>query len=93
MKTLSKPEFIDIMAKNHDMSKVEAEKSLAATLDTVGKILAKGDKVSFVGFGNFYTLKSNARNGRHPQTGAPIKIKASTRPAFRAGAKLKELCN
>ena len=90
---MSKPEFIALMAKDHDMSKAEAERTLDATLTTIGKAVAKGNKIQFVGFGSFYTLKSKARTGRNPKTGAPIKIKASTRPAFRAGAKLKALCN
>jgi len=93
MKPMSKPEFIDFMAKDNKLSKAEAERSLNDTIDSIGKALAKDNKITFMGFGNFYVLKSKARTGRNPKTGASIKIKASNRPAFRAGAKLKALCN
>ena len=93
MKPMSKPEFIDFMAKDQKLSKAEAERSLNATIDSISKAVAKGNKIQFVGFGSFYTLKNKARTGRNPKTGAPLKIKASTRPAFKAGAKFKALCN
>jgi len=37
--------------------------------------------------------KRAARNGRNPQTGATIKIKAAEVPKFRAGKGLKDAVN
>ena len=45
------------------------------------------------GFGNFETRKRGARQGRNPQTGKAISIKASVVPAFRPGKALKDLVN
>ena len=49
---------------------------------------AAGD-VALVGFGTFKAAKRAARTGRNPQTGAAIKIAASTMPKFSAGATFK----
>ncbi|MBT4485856.1 MAG: HU family DNA-binding protein, partial [Candidatus Latescibacteria bacterium] len=59
-------------------------------LSNIEKALAKGDKVSLVGFGTFSVSKRAARMGRNPATGAPINIPAANVPKFKAGKKLKE---
>ena len=47
--------------------------------------LAAGEKVQFIGFVNFEVRERAARQGRNPQTGKEIKIRASKVPAFKAG--------
>ena len=64
---------------------------LSATLEVIEKSVAKGKKVTLVGFGTFEARKRAARTGRNPQTGAELKIAAKTVPAFSAGKKFKEL--
>ncbi len=47
-------------------------------MDSVAKALKKKDgKVTLVGFGTFSKVRRKARKGRNPQTGEPIKIKAT----------------
>jgi DNA-binding protein HU-beta len=58
--------------------------------DTIAKTLKKGNKVTLVGFGTFSVTKRAARNGRNPQTGATIKIKAKKVAKFKAGKELSE---
>ncbi len=55
--------------------------------------LRKGGAIAITGFGNFEVRKRAAREGRNPQTGESIKIKASKVPAFRPGKGLKDLVN
>ena len=93
MKILHKPEFVELMAKNNKLSKADAERGLNMVTDTISKVLSKGDKIALMGFGTFYVLRTKARKGRNPKTGATISIKASNRPAFRAGQGLKKSCN
>ena len=50
--------------------------------------LKGGGKVTLVGFGTFSVSKRAARNGRNPQTGAVIKIKAKKVAKFKAGKEL-----
>ena len=52
--------------------------------------LKKGDKIRLPGLGIFQVRKRDARMGRNPATGEPIKIKASKKVAFRAAKDLKE---
>jgi DNA-binding protein HU-beta len=52
--------------------------------------LKKGDSVVLIGFGSFKTATRAARNGRNPQTGKVIKIKAKKVVKFKAGADLSK---
>jgi DNA-binding protein HU-beta len=55
--------------------------------------LAKKDEVRLVGFGTFLVSHREASEGRHPRTGALLKIPASYQPKFRAGKGLKDAVN
>jgi DNA-binding protein HU-beta len=87
---VNKSELIEQIAKSADISKAAAGRALDATVSAVKASLKKGGEVSLVGFGTFYVSKRAARNGRNPQTGATIKIKAAKVPKFRAGKALKD---
>ena len=90
---MNKEELVKEVAKKAKVSQKAAADVLAATLETVTKAVAKGQKVTLVGFGTFEARKRAARTGRNPQTGKEIKIAAKTVPAFSAGKKFKELVN
>ncbi len=66
-----------------------AKRTINAVLDSVMLSLKKNKKVGLYGFGTFEVVKGRARKGRNPATGEAIKIKASKRVRFRAGATLK----
>ncbi len=88
---MNKEELVKEVAKKAKVSQKAAADVLSATIDTVQKTVAKGKKVTLVGFGTFEARKRAARVGRNPQTGKEIKIAAKTVPAFSAGKKFKEL--
>jgi DNA-binding protein HU-beta len=67
-----------------------AEQAVACVLSSVTDALKNGEAVTLVGFGTFKVAKREARNGRNPQTGKTIKIKAKNVPRFTAGKMLKE---
>jgi DNA-binding protein HU-beta len=90
---MTKAELVEAVATAADVSKTEAERTLGAFFDTVVKTAKKGDKVAWPGFGSFTTSKSAARTGRNPQTGAPVKIAASTRMKFTSSTTLKAALN
>ncbi len=85
---MNKGELIETVAKNAKISKAAAGKALGCTLDAISKSLKKGDKVTLIGFGTFSVTKRKARNGRNPQTGKPMKIKAKKVAKFKPGSKL-----
>ena len=88
---MNKEELVKEVAKKASVSQKAAADVIAATIETIEKTVAKGKKVTLVGFGSFEARKRAARTGRNPQTGAAIKIAAKTVPAFSAGKKFKEL--
>ncbi len=103
---MNKPELVAEIQNNlGGVSKVEAEKALAAVLSSIKTAVKKAGKevklrdkdskdavaIQLVGFGTFSVGKRNARNGINPLTKQPIKIKARKNVKFKAGAGLKEL--
>ena len=86
---MNKSELVDALAAKTGASKAAAGSSIDALLEIITSTVAKGDDVSLIGFGTFKASKRAARTGRNPQTGATLKIAASTVPKFTAGAKFK----
>jgi len=84
-KIMNKAELIDKLAKDAGITKVQANDALDSFTNAVVASLKKGDRVTLVGFGTFSVSERAARNGRNPQTGAVIKIKARKVPKFKAG--------
>ncbi len=86
---MNKGEFVEALADRLDVSRAQADRALSAVLEIVTEQLAQGEKIAFTGFGSFEVSKRAARTGRNPQTGATIKIAATSVPKFTAGASLK----
>ena len=87
---MTKEELVAKSAQDAGITKTQADKALKSILSSIEGALAKGDKVSLVGFGTFSVSRRAARDGRNPATGAPIKIPAANIPKFKAGKKLKD---
>ena len=90
---MNKTELVAAMADAAEISKKDAEKALKAFTDVVADELKKGGKVQLVGFGTFEVSERAAREGRNPQTGETMEIKASRTPKFKAGKALKDMMN
>ena len=78
------------MAAKHELPNVKAVTMLTEMIDSIRGSLKKGAKIRIVGLGILQVKKREARMGRNPATGEPIKIKASKKVAFRASKELKE---
>jgi DNA-binding protein HU-beta len=87
---MNKGELIDQIAAKANVTKKDADVVLTAILDTIVDSVAEGEKVTLVGFGTFEARDRQAREGRNPSTGKPIKIPATRVPAFSAGKLFKE---
>ncbi|HBR77526.1 MAG TPA: HU family DNA-binding protein, partial [Lachnospiraceae bacterium] len=85
--------LVAAMAEQTNLSKKDAEAALKAFVDVVSEELKKGEKVQLVGFGTFEVSERAAREGRNPQTGETMEIKASKTPKFKAGKALKDMMN
>lgn len=90
---MTKSQLVDRVADRSEMSKRAATAAVDAVLEEIEGELQRGGEVSLTGFGKFHVADRAARKGRNPQTGEPVKIKASRAPRFTAGAGLKKSVN
>ncbi len=78
------------LSELHELPKRQANEMMTQVVEMIAKSLKKGDKIRLTGLGILQVRKRAARMGRNPQTGEPVKIKASKKIAFRAAKDLKE---
>jgi DNA-binding protein HU-beta len=90
---MNKTDLIEGMAENAGITKAAAKKALESMLIDVEGALQKGKRVSLVGFGSWSVSRRAARDGRNPQTGKTIKIKAKNVVKFKAGSDLSRAVN
>ena len=87
---MNKAELVEEVSAGVGLSKKETQKVIDAIVGTITDTLAKGEKVTLVGFGTFGVRQRMARRGVNPQTGATIQIPAKKVPKFLPGKTLKE---
>ncbi|MGO5291037.1 HU family DNA-binding protein [Porcincola sp. LCP21S3_C12] len=90
---MNKQELVAAIAEKAELEKDDAKKALNAFIEVVGDELKKGEKIQIIGFGTFEVSERAAREGRNPQTGETMEIKASRNPKFKAGKALKDSLN
>ncbi len=86
---MNKTELVAAVAAKTELSKKNAEKAVAAVLETVAETLAAGEKVQLVGFGTFEIREREARTAKNPRTLETVEVPATRVPAFKAGQALK----
>lgn len=90
---MNKKELLETITKTHAEDGI-TKKAVVAIIDDTFAAIAKGIKkagrFSFPDFGTFTVKSRAARKGRNPQTGAPIKIKASKSVKFKASPSFKK---
>ena len=87
---MNKVELVNAVAAKAEITKKDAEKAVAAVLDSIEGALVAGEKVQLIGFGTFEVKERAARTGHNPKTGEAIEIAAAKTPSFKAGAALKK---
>ena len=88
---MNKADLLRTIAEETGLTSKSCDAMLKSLTDIVIKAVAKGDKVSLIGFGNFHGIKREARIGRNPATGGKINIPAKTVPKFSPGKKFRDL--
>lgn len=83
--TMNNSDLIDLVAEKANISKTAAGAAINTLFDTIMGELKEGRPFARVGFGTFTVRARAAREGRNPQTGAPIQIKARKVAAFKPG--------
>jgi DNA-binding protein HU-beta len=90
MATMTKTQLVKLMAAKLEVTNKQA----AAFLDTLAETAVQQAKKNGVfvvpGIGRLKKVQRNARMGRNPQTGEPIKIKAKTVAKFYVAKAVKD---
>ena len=87
---MNKSELVAAVAEKAELTKKDAEKAVAAILDTIVEQVAQGEEIRLVGFGTFERRERKERTGCDPRTNQKITIPASKVPAFKAGKAFKD---
>ena len=89
---MNKSGLVAEVAKRTGASKADVARVIDTSMDVIRETVARGDRVSLVGFGTFERKRRNrriARNPRKPLT--PIVVPARDLPWFTAGKEFKEM--
>ncbi len=86
---MNKRELIEKVSSEMGLSKRTSGETVGAITSVITDALARGERVTLVGFGTFRVVSRKARTGRNPQTGETIQIPAKKVPKFVAGKALK----
>jgi nucleoid DNA-binding protein len=88
-KTVTASALLQTIADHMGIKKSEAKAMVEGYTDVVKAYVMKGAKVKIGDIGMIMIRARKARMGRNPQTGEPVKIKASKKLAFRQSAVMK----
>ena len=88
-KTVTASALLQTIADHMGIKKSEAKSMVEGYTDVVKAYVMKGAKVKIGDIGMIMIRARKARMGRNPQTGEPVKIKASKKLAFRQSAVMK----
>lgn len=91
--SLNKTTLVNAVAEAVEMSKVDTEKVIKATIEQISKELENGGEVKLIGFGTFSVIQRAERMGKNPRTGEEIKIPAKKSPKFKPGQALVDAVN
>ena len=88
---MNRKELVDAIQKHTLVSRTDVDRVLGSLIQHTQVAVKKGDRVSLVGFGTFERQDRKARTARNPRSGAPVKVKATKVPRFRAGQGFKDV--
>jgi DNA-binding protein HU-beta len=90
MRSVTKADLVEAAARAGNLSKSSAGEAVNAVFDAIVASVAKGNRVTVIGFGTFLPRRRKARAGRSPLNGKEIRISSKTVPAFAAGQGFKD---
>ncbi|MCG2817029.1 MAG: integration host factor subunit beta [Candidatus Aminicenantes bacterium] len=88
-----KADLVNMLAKEMELSKQEAELGVNLFFDTIKEALTRGEEIELRGFGSFRFRERGARSGRNPRTGEPVNVPSKKVLYFKPSKLLKNLIN
>lgn len=87
---MNKTQLIQSLSEETTFSKKDISRVLEAFTRILVRVLKKGDKLQWSGFGTFSSARRAARMGRNPATGQSMKIPESVAAKFKSGKGFKQ---
>ncbi len=86
---MNKAQLVEAVALDANITRSEARKAVDAAIRVTAQLLREGEKLTLSGLGTFYVVLQPARVGRHPRTGAAIKIPPRKAVKFRSAVEVE----
>lgn len=91
---MKKNDLVDAITERVDgVTKKQVDDVLKVLGETVTDNVRNGVKTPLPGLGKFVRNERAARQGRNPQTGAPVQVPAAKVPKFQAAKAFKDTVN
>lgn len=87
---MNKKDLVNAVSESMGSTKKEAALAIDSVFGVVADAVAKGEKVSLVGFGSFEATLRKERQCKNFHTGDMMTVPAKFAPKFKAGKALKE---
>jgi DNA-binding protein HU-beta len=81
---MTKAEIVERVAMQTQLPQQQVAAILEGVVQCIMDALRTGDTGELRGFGSFRCRHRRARTGRHPKTGAAVRVPAQRIPAFKA---------
>ena len=88
---MKKDELIAFAIAGTEVSQEEGKQVVERVFEAMKKAVKQEGRFTYPQFGSLMLRKRQAREGRDPRTGKPIRIKASKTVAFRPASALKAI--
>ncbi|MCR2030413.1 HU family DNA-binding protein [Alistipes timonensis] len=86
---MNKAQFVEAIALDANISKVEARKAIDAMIRVTVQSLREGERLTLTGLGTFNVQQRPERVGRNPRTGAAVKIPPRKVIKFRPSVEIE----
>ena len=86
---MNKAQFVEAIALDANISKVEARKAIDAMIRVTVQSLREGERLTLTGLGTFSVQQRPERVGRNPRTGAAVKIPPRKVIKFRPSVEIE----
>lgn len=87
---MNRRDLVAAVANHTGRERKDVDEVLKGFTDVVTAVVSKGEPVAISGFAKFVKVDRPARMGRNPQTGEPVRIKASKKARITALKAFKD---
>ena len=91
--SITRDDLTDSVHRTGELPKKQSRKLVDTAMELIKSTLASGEDVMISGFGKFEVREKAARNGRNPQTGEALTLRARRIVTFKPSGVLKGKLN